>query len=330
MGFIGKMEQIQLVEPNSIHTFTVKENQEGQRVDAYLSSQFPSYSRSFFERLIEQECVKLNGKPIHKKSTPLKVDDTISIQFPEIKKDPVQVKKDAENLDVKIIHEDPHFLIISKPAGLMVHAPHPDSTDITLVDWLVAKFEDIKNVGYEDRPGIVHRLDKDTSGLLIIPRNNCSHAYFSDLFKERKIKKTYLAIVKGHPDKEGEIDLDIARNPDNRKKMTHVTGGNRPKIKSKIRQAKTLFKVIEYLDEYSLVEVHLITGRTHQIRVHFTGIKHPLLGDPIYGQKSKIISRHALHAHKLEFEFEGKKFEFQEDAPKDFQQAVIQLRKYKS
>jgi len=324
------MEQIQLVEPNSVHTFTVKEDQEGQRVDLFLSEQFPSYSRSFFEKLIEQGRVKLNGKPINKKSTVLKINDTVSVQFPELKKDPVQLKKDIEKLDVKIVHEDPHFLIINKPAGLMVHAPHPDSTEVTLVDWLLAKFKELKNVGYEDRPGIVHRLDKDTSGLLIIPRNNCAHAYFSDLFKKRKIKKTYLAIVKGHPNKEGEIDLDIARHPSDRKKMTHVTIGNRPQIKSKIRHAKTLYKVLEYFDEYALVEVYPVTGRTHQIRVHFTGIKHPLLGDPIYGQKSKIIPRHALHANKLEFEFEGKKFTFQEDAPKDFKDAVTQLRTSKS
>ena len=324
------VDKIQLIEPNSTHTFNVTDEQEGQRLDVFIASQFPSYSRSFFEKLIKQKNITINDKPIHRKSTPVMANDTISITFPDTKKDPVEIKKNVESLHVQIAHEHPHFLVINKPAKLLVHAPHAESEAITLVDWLIAKFDDIRSIGSDDRPGIVHRLDKDTTGLIIIPRNNCAHAYFSDLFKNRKIQKTYLAIVKGHPDKEGEIDLEIARNPYDRNKMTHVTGKNVSKIKSKIRQAKTFYKIIEYFDEYSLVEAKPVTGRTHQIRVHFAGIGHPLLGDPVYGEKSKIISRHALHAQKLEFEFEGEKFCIIQNAPQDFKKAIKFLQQNKS
>jgi len=323
-------EKIQLIEPNSTHIFNVTEQEEGQRLDVFISSRFPSYSRSFFERLIKQNNVTINEKSVSKKSIQVFENDTVVVTFPEIKKNPIETKKNIENIDVQVVLEHPHFLVISKPAGLLVHSPHPQSTDITLVDWLIEKFEDIKKVGSEDRPGIVHRLDKDTSGVIIVPRNNCAHAYFSDLFRERKIQKTYLAIVKGHPDKEGEIDLEIARNPYDRNKMTHVTSKNVSKIKSKIRKATSFYKVLEYFDEHTLVEVKPVTGRTHQIRVHFSGIGHPLMGDPIYGKKSKIISRHALHAQKLEFTFEGQNFCAQQNEPEDFKKAITLLRKNKS
>jgi len=324
------MEKIELVKPNSNHTFTVDPEYGGMRIDVFLSHQFPSYSRSFFEKLIEDCCVKINDTLVRKKSVLLKENDTISVTFPLPKRDPIKIKKEAKNLDVEIVYEHPHFIVVNKPAGLMVHTPHPDSVDVTLVDWLLANFDELKNVGHVDRPGIVHRLDKDTTGLIIIPRNNCAHAYFGNLFRDRKIKKTYLAIVKGHPDKTGEIKFDIARHPSNRSKMTHVTGGNRPLIKGKIRKAKTVYKVIEYFDDYSLVEVYPVTGRTHQIRVHFAGIGHPLLGDAVYGEKSKTINRHALHAQKLEFDFEGKQCSIIQEPPKDFKQAICSLRKNKS
>jgi len=323
------MEKIEVAKPGSIHIFEVQSQDDGLRLDYFVAKQFPSYSRSFFERLIERERVKLNTKTVNKKSIPIKESDTIEIKFPEIKKETINFKSKLENLDVKIVYKHKHFFILSKPDKLMVHAPHPESTAVTLVDWALANLSNISNVGFDDRPGIVHRLDKDTTGLIIIPRNNCSHAYISNLFKERKIKKTYLAIVKGHPDKEGEIELDIARNPFDKNKMTHVTSGNISKIRGKIRKAKTSFRVLEYFDEYSLVEAKPVTGRTHQIRVHFAGIGHPILGDPVYNEKSKIISRQALHAHKLEFEFEGEKITATENPPKDFQFAISLIQKNK-
>jgi len=321
------MEKIEIIEPGSIHTFTIEEHEEGQRIDSYIASQFPSYSRSFFEKLLERNQIKLNNKIITKKSILLKPNDTIEVKFPELNKKSPEFTKKLENLNINIIYENKHFAILNKPYDLMVHPPHPQSSAVTLVDWILKNIEDVSHVGFDDRPGIVHRLDKDTSGLIVIPKNNCSHAYFSDLFKERKIQKTYLAIVKSHPYKEGEIDLEIARSPINRNKMTVVTIGNRPKIQGKIRQAKTLYKVLEYVDDYSLVQAKPVTGRTHQIRVHFAGIKHPLLGDPVYHEKSKIIPRQALHAYRLEFEFEGEKIDVCQEPPQDFQDALKILKK---
>jgi len=324
------MERIQLVEPNSKHMFVVKESEEGQRLDLYLSNQFPSYSRSYFGGLIGHNRVKLNEKTVCKKGTPLRPNDKILVTFPKLKKDPAIIKEGVEKLNIQLVHENPHFLILNKPHNLLVHAPHPQSTAITMVDWLIAKFEEIKHVGYGDKPGIVHRLDKNTTGLLIVTRNNCSHAYFSYLFKERKIKKRYLAIVKGHPEKEGEINLDLARHPTIRNKMTHVTSGNIPQIRGRIRQSKTIYKVREYFDNCSLVEVYPVTGRTHQIRVHFSAIGHPLIGDPVYGEKSKIIDRQALHANKLEFVFEDETYQFEQNIPDDFQDALCHLQKNKT
>ena len=321
------VNKIEVIKPGSIHIFKAQEVDEGQRIDRFVSSKFPSYSRSFFERLIERMHVKLNDRPINKKSTPIKSCDIIRVKFPRAKKKSPEFEKHLENLQVKVVYENEHFAILNKPASLMVHAPTPQSTAITLVDWIVKNIEQVSNVGFDDRPGIVHRLDKDTTGLIIIPKNNCAHAYISNLFKERKIQKTYLAIVKGHPSKDGEIELDIARNPFDKNKMTHVTDRNIRHIRSKIRRAKTCYKVLEYFENHALIEAKPITGRTHQIRVHFSGIKHSLLSDPIYGEKSKIIGRHALHAQKLEFEFEGKTISVNQDPPKDFQDALKILRK---
>ncbi|MFC1842223.1 RluA family pseudouridine synthase [Candidatus Dependentiae bacterium] len=321
------MEKIQIIKPGSTHTFEVTVDQEGQRIDCYLADQFKSYSRSFFEKLIEKKLVKLNNKTINKKSIPLKSSDTIEVKFPEEKKKSTDFKNKLENLNIKIVYEHKHFVILNKPSDLIVHPPYPQSQAVTLVDWILKNIDEVSNVGFDDRPGIVHRLDKDTTGLIIIPKNNCAHAYFSDMFKERKIQKTYLAIVKNHPYKEGEIDYDIARNPSDKSKMVHVTTQNLSKIKSKIRRAKTIYKVLEYYEEFSLVQVKPITGRTHQIRVHFAAIKHPLLGDCVYGQTSKIIPRHALHAYELEFEFEGEKIQVCQEPPQDFQKALEILRK---
>lgn len=325
------MEKIKTIKPGSTHIFEVQDHQEGQRMDAFIASKFSSYSRNFFGKLINMNLVTLNNKSMIKKSTPLKKNDIITLKFPETKKRNPEFIKKIENLDIKIIYENKHFAILNKPDNLMVHPPHPQSGPVTLVDWILENIDGISHVGIDDRPGIVHRLDKDTTGLIIIPKNNCSHAYFANLFKERKIEKTYLAIVKGHPDKTGEIDLHIARDPYNKTKMTCVTESSMvTKIRSKIRNAKTSYKTIEYFDDFSFVAVKPLTGRTHQIRVHFAKIGHPLLSDPVYGQTSKIIGRQALHAYKLEFEFDKEKISVCQEPPQDFQKAIEYLRKNKS
>ena len=322
-------KNIELEIAGSIHKFTVKPEETGQRVDAYIANQFPSYSRSFFEKLIELELVKINNKIVSKKSWPLKENDIIELQFPQAKNRDQELDK-LKDLDINIIYQNQHFAILNKPANLSAHPSNNNNETITLVDWILANIEQVSNVGFDARPGIVHRLDKDTTGLMIIPKNNCAHAYFADLFKKRKVEKTYLAIVHGHPEKTGEIDVEIARHPKEKTKMTHVNSSNIARIKGKSRNAKTLYEVLEYYDGFALVSAKPLTGRTHQIRVHFSSIGHPLLGDGVYGKSSKIIARHALHALQLEFEFEGEKMKFQQDPPKDFTDAINLLEQNKS
>ena len=181
-------------------------------------------------------------------------------------------------------------------------------------------FKEISKVGESERPGIVHRLDKNTSGIMIIPRKDYVHAIFSEMFKDRKIKKTYLAIVEGHPDPKGTIDLPISRHPTEKIKMSHLNPAG--------KDSTTNYSVLEYFEKCSLVELKPTTGRTHQIRVHMAAIGHPLLGDSTYGKESYMIGRHALHANKLEFEYNKELFSFScDEQPEDFKNALEKLRK---
>lgn len=300
------------IEPNAIITLKVPE-EISQRIDVFLGNQFAFYSRSFFQKLIEDQLIKVNDTLINKPSFKVKTGDEITIQFPpELQY--YESKEIPEDLGVSVLYTHPHFLIVNKPAGLVVHAPFLGAKDITLVDWLLKHFHEIRQVGTEDRPGIVHRLDKNTSGLLIIPRNNYAHTKFSQMFKDRQVHKTYHALVQGHPLQEGVIDFPISRDPFIPTKMTHVKPEGRPSI--------THFKVLQYFDDGALVELKPITGRTHQLRVHCAAIGHPIIGDTTYGKKSKLIDRQALHAHSLEFEFEGEPYSFSSEPPADFQHAL--------
>ena len=230
-------------------------------------------------------------------------------------------------MGVELIFEHPDFLIVYKPAGLLVHATDTAKDEVTLVDWLLKKFKDLSTVGSSDRPGIIHRLDQDTSGLLVIARNNYAHTTIGQMFKDRKVNKTYVAVVTGHPEPEGSIDLSIMRHPVYRNKMTYVkTKGKLSTKQAKARDALSHYKVIEDFDAHSLVEVKPVTGRTHQIRVHFSGIGHSLVGDKLYGHLSKDIGRQALHSKAIEFEYEGKKYSFEKEPPKDFRHLVEKLR----
>ncbi len=307
-----------LIEAGSRLEVHVSADQADSRLDKFLASQFTRYSRSFFNRLIEGGNVSINGSVELKSGASLKEGDTVTIQFPQPR---VVQSKDLE-LDppVEVLYEHPEFLILSKPAGLVMHAPSEMSTVITLVDWLVAHYQDVKNVGYVDRPGIVHRLDKDTSGLIIIPRTNHAHGIFGQMFHDRKVKKVYYAVVEGHPDRSGTIALPVSRDPITKVKMSARAHGQ------KQREAETRYEVIEYFDNAALVKVMPVTGRTHQIRVHFAAIGHPLIGDATYGKKSKDIDRHALHAQELSFEFDNKPYTFEQEPPEDFQNLISTLR----
>ncbi len=222
-----------------------------------------------------------------------------------------------EEASIRIVYQHTDFAIIHKPAGILVHIPTEKSTSFCLVDWLIHRFEHIKGVGPSDRPGIVHRLDRETSGLMVIALNNRAHQQLGKLFHDRKVEKTYSAIVAGHVPTSGSIAHSIKRHPTVDHRMICSPDG---------RPSLTHFEVVEYFDNATLVTVKPVTGRTHQIRVHFAQEGHPLLGDTLYGTKNTFIARHALNAKSVAFEYDGVRYFFQESAPEDFQNALRQLK----
>ena len=306
-----------LIKPESTFSFVVAEQNVGQRLDCFMSEQFPLYSRSFFQQVIDKKCILINNDAAKKNGVKLRIADVISITFPP--QETVDTSEQAiAELGIKLIYENEHFLIIYKPAGVLVHRPNTGSVELTLADWITHHFQDIKDVGSIDRPGIVHRLDKNTSGLLIVPRTNWAHGKFGDMFKQRIISKTYYAIVHGHPDRKGSIDFPIGRDPHFRIRMKayNPSRGSLPK-NDDTRESLTNYEISKYFQEHSLVKVKLITGRTHQIRAHFSALGHPLVGDTVYGKKSKLIDRQALHAHTISFTFNDKQYSFSQDIPND-------------
>lgn len=337
---IKKMENPTIIAPDRVITIQVPIESTQWRLDTAMTMLLPSYSRSFFQHIIKDGYATLNGKQITKPSCPVKALDIISITFPPkraIEQATVEEMVKVKNLDIEVIHDHEHFLIIYKPANIMVHAPSERSLAVTLVDWLLVNYPGISDVGYSDRPGIVHRLDKDTSGLLIVPRTAYAHGAISKLFKDRTIKKTYLAVVDGHPDQAGTIDIPIGRSPQGNKMASfpeykHYTETESPKaLKSacgsrRIRHAITHYVVKQYFQDSALVEATIVTGRTHQIRVHFAAIGHSIVGDSVYGKKSKLIKRQALHAYSLSFTFDGQEYSFCKELPEDFQYLLKNLK----
>lgn len=287
------------------------------RLDRFLSSKLPDHSRSYLQKLIEKEFVQVNRIIIQKSSLSLRKNDEVIIFFPPIKKyDPTPKNVDFEVLDIQ---DD--FMVINKPAGLVVHPAENCKEEASLVHGLLYKFKEFSNFKDTKRPGIVHRIDKNSSGLLLVARNITSQAKLSEMFKNRLIKKTYIAVVKGHPPKEGKIDYTIGRNPTYPNKMSHV-GFNS-------KEALTYYNVLEYYKECTLISVNIVTGRTHQIRVHFTAIGHSIVGDTTYGNASKLINRQALHAWKLTFPFKNKNYSYNSPLPTDFKKLIKNLKKIK-
>lgn len=280
-----------------------------ERLDLYLSSLYPGYSRSFVQRLIKEGAVTINNKSIEKPGHQLATGDIIRFIMPPVV--PLVGKPVEHDHGVQVLFEHEDFIIVHKPAGLVVHPPHSNSTEITLVDCLISLFPALQTVGKLDRPGIVHRLDKDTSGIMVVPLNNYSLSIFGEKFKEREIRKHYIALVHGEPPREGSIDKPIGRDPISRIKMAAGIHTIEP------RPSLTHFTTLAYHAGWATVQCRPVTGRTHQIRVHMTSIGHPLLGDDIYGGKQDFIARQALHAHKLSFDYAGQPYEFTAPLPAD-------------
>lgn len=312
------MKNDNIIQENNIYTLNVSLQQAGQRIDIFLSEHLPVLSRTLIKKLLDNKQVIINQYKHAKPSYIIKENDMISllsIPMPTSR----AFKEIPDDIGVTIVAEYDDFLIIDKPAGLVVHPPQETYAGIALTDWLIQKYPDIINAGEKERPGIVHRLDRNTSGIMIIALTHKAHTIFSRMFKDRKIQKTYIALVMGHPEQVGSIDYVIARHPIH-KNMMHATPGISES--NQARDALTNYKVLTYFDTFSLVQVQPKTGRTHQIRVHFKAIGHPLLGDDIYGSASKKIEYHALHAQSLEFIYNGIAYIFSSPLDPKLQQII--------
>ena len=293
----------------------VNEKAIGQRLDAFLLElYYQGRSRSYVQHAIKAGSILVNEKQV-KTGYTLKLNDSIVMSKMEEKE--LEIKPVNMNLD--IIYEDDDLLIINKPQGMVVH-PASSYHKPTMVHGLLYQVENLSSINGIVRPGIVHRIDKDTSGLLVVAKNDVTHRALSKDLAEHKIEREYLALVYGSlTENEGSIDAPIQRHPKNRLKMTVISGG---------KFAKTNFKVIDRFEEYTLVSCQLQTGRTHQIRVHMSYIKHPIVGDPVYGPKEVIGSTgQFLHAKKLSFYHPIKKehMTFSVDMPKEFTNMINAL-----
>lgn len=305
----------------NVLTVLVEEGREGGRLDVYLPARLPSFSRSRVQALIDEGNVVLNGsKP--KASAKVKAGDVIEVTVPPVKKWDVE----AEDIPLDVVYEDDHILVINKPRGMVVH-PAAGHWGGTMVNAILSRCPGLKGIGGEVRPGIVHRLDKDTTGLLVVAKDEVALKDLQAQIKDRKVKRQYVALLKGRLNAdEGSIDAPIGRHPSNRKKMAVVQGG---------RPAVTDYNVLcRFGDEYTLVLARLRTGRTHQIRVHFSHLGHPVAGDPVYGRaKGELgLEGQGLHAVKLGLYRppSGEYAEFSAPLPQDFLGALLTLeRKYK-
>ena len=268
--------------------FEVSSEYEGMRLDKYLSKQIEEATRSYLEKLIDNNYVKINSKVINKNGRKLKLGEKIEVSIP--KEENIDIE--AENISLDIVYENDDFIVINKSYGMVVHPAYGNYSG-TLVNALLYYTNNLSSINGNIRPGIIHRLDKDTSGLILVAKNNYAHAKLASMFTDKTIHKTYLCIVKGNFSEEnlnGRIENLIGRDSKDRKKMAVVKENGKTAISN--------YKVIEQVDGYSLVEIAIETGRTHQIRVHMKSINHVILGDSTYGNEDKNVKRQMLHAYK--------------------------------
>jgi len=280
----------------------------GVRLDKYVGEKCPELSRTHAQKLIAEGKIRVNDR-LAKASARLNINDRVDIVVPEAP--PTFLSPEA--IPLNIVYQDDDLLVIDKPPGLIVY-PAPGHPSHTLVNAIIARFPELP--GDSLRPGIVHRLDKDTSGLMVVAKNSSAQQDLASQFKAHLVSKTYLALVKGHLTPErGAIDAAIGRDPHNRQRMAVVTQG---------REARTEYQVINYIGKHTLLEVRPKTGRTHQIRVHLAAIGFPVVGDKIYGVKSPFLARQFLHASRLGFTHPATSqyVEFTSELPADLAQAL--------
>lgn len=299
-----------------MNTLVVDEINKGKRLDSYISDSMDKISRSFAQKLIENQKVTINGKTV-KASYKVCIGDNVEVDVPEAQ----DTRLKAQDIPVEVVYEDKDIIVVNKPKGMVVH-PANGNPDGTLVNAILAMCKDsLSGIGGEIRPGIVHRLDKDTSGLLIIAKNDEAHVKMSKQIQDRLVTKKYIALIRGVvKDDEATIDMPIARSKVDRKKMAVDKDG---------KQAVTHFKVIKRYRGYTLLEIKIDTGRTHQIRVHMAKIGYPVVGDMVYsnGKNEFGIEGQMLHAKSLEFShpITGKKMHLEAPLPEYFTKVLEEL-----
>jgi 23S rRNA pseudouridine1911/1915/1917 synthase len=290
-----------------------------ERLDKFLVTQMPDYSRSRLQGLITDGFVKVSGEQVVKSGWMVKTGDTVELILPPTQ--PTDLV--PEDIPLQVVFENKDLIVVDKPAGMVVHPAAGHSTG-TLVHAALAHAPEMEGIGGELRPGVVHRLDKDTSGLILMAKNDRAHRWLQDQFRLRKVVKIYLALVDGHPPTPtGRIEAPIGRDPAHRKQMGVVPI-------DKGRESETEYKTLESFSQYAFLEVHPLTGRTHQIRIHLAFIHCPIVGDTLYGHRHPTlpVSRHFLHAARLTIQLPGESTvrTFSAPLPPELEQVLNSLR----
>lgn len=298
-------------------SFTVETEEGGKRLDKIVRDRVPDLSRTQGQRLIENGAVTVNGRP-RKPAYRARPGERVRVIPPP--PEPEQLFR-PEPIPLDVIHEDEYLLLVNKPAGMVVH-PAPGHPDGTLVNALLAHCPDIADVGRRDRAGLVHRLDKGTSGLLVVAKSDSALRALQKQFKRREVAKTYLALVEGRiQPPEGIIEVPIGRDTRNRQRMAAVPDG---------KYARTRYHAVEVFEDHALLEVHPYTGRTHQVRVHLSWLGYPVVGDAVYGRRRQrsLRERHFLHASRLGFTHPatGEEVAFQAPLPVELSALLRKLR----
>ena len=319
----------------ALTALTVPGDSDGVRLDLFLVSMLPGQSRSRIQRLIKDGHVLVAGRAA-KPNQPVKAGQLVEVDAPE----PSDAAPAPEALPLGILYQDSDLIVIDKPAGMVVH-PAAGHASGTLVNALLHHVEDLSGIGGEKRPGIVHRLDRGTSGLMVVAKHDAAHEELSRQFREREVEKMYLALVWGEVQAGRRIDEPIGRDPSNRKKMS-ADGGPGPREGKRLRRSREAVTRILRAEHFgrvlTLVEVAILTGRTHQIRVHLSAIGHPVVGDPLYGGVHRRVpgdlravshlERPFLHAARLVFKHpsDGRPMAFESELPADLHRVLDELR----
>ena len=290
-----------------------------ERLDKFLVGQLQEFSRSRIQGLIAEGFVEVNGRAAKKAGQTLESGFNVTVRVPP----PAPTDLVAEDIPLDIVFENEDLIVVNKPAGMVVH-PAAGHASGTLVNAVLGYEPDIEGIGGEERPGVVHRLDKETSGLILLAKNERAHRWLQDQFRLRKVEKIYLALVDGKPPTpSGRVEAHIGRDPSHRKRMAIVP-------ESRGREAISEYRTVESFREHALLEFHPLTGRTHQIRLHCAFLGCPIVGDGVYGRKksSLEIDRHFLHAHRLKIILPGEKETrtFEAPLPEELERVLVRLR----